>query len=233
MVVYLQISNNTVQFHEHPDCSLLTDGAYHMGFTRNNSDIDVVTRLFPDKETIQLNQIHGSIILDACLESRDCDGDGLLAQADPIIPVIRTADCVPLFFWHRRIPFYGILHIGWRGFVAKIQRRLFKLTQEHDINPRELNVLLGPAICPQHYPVGFELISEFEGICPLEEICSAAADERFHLDLKQAIRIDLMALGLPGGQIMDCGICTYESLDLPSYRREKNGARIYNFITRG
>jgi len=225
------------------DLSVLRDGPIQLGFTRNKQNSEGIKAIFPKRPLIELNQIHGNIIISAETISEAPfvtpqagalpEGDGLYAQNDLMLPIIRTADCIPLFFWHRYSSFYGILHVGWRGFVALIHRKLLEISHQNSVNNEDLVFLIGPSICPQHYPVGKEVIAQFESISSIPEITSPTEDGRFFLNLKKALRLDLLVQGISAQNIFDPGICTTESLDLPSYRREKNGSRIYNFITRG
>ena len=215
------------RYHEY---SLMTDGPIRLGFTRNDNDLSVVQSLFPGKQTVELEQIHGDIILEAQHALPMQDGDGLFSKNSRYIPVIRTADCIPLFFWHTEKPFFGILHVGWRGFVARIQKRLLEMIRLNQMNIDKIRFLIGPAICADHYPVGPEVLAEFAPVLRVDEISSAMKDGRHQLDLKKALRLDLITLGASAKTIDDCGLCTFENPELPSYRREKNGARIFNFI---
>lgn len=212
------------------ETSLLTDGSVRLGFTWNDSDLCAIQRLFPEKQTIELQQVHGGIILDAQYAVPMQKGDGLFSKSTRFVPVIRTADCIPLFFWNPQTPFFGILHVGWRGFVSRIQEKLFEIMGLQQVKIEETRFLIGPAICADHYPVGPEVIAEFTPFVRIEEIATPRKDGRILLNLKKALRLDLIALGASARKIDDCGLCTYENLELPSYRRQKNGARIYNFI---
>ena len=226
-----------VPFIRRPGYRLLADGPVRLGYTRNNSDLAVIRQDFPKPGIAELIQVHGSTIVPAeqtivAPETEPTrEGDGILAERPGLMPVIRTADCVPLFFWHRDRPCYGILHVGWRGLAGRIQRELLTLIRLTGLQLEDMRFLIGPAICARHYPVGPEVIAEFCAHFPVSEFSTPLADGKFSLDVKRGLRLDLMAQGVLAGQIRDCRVCTFEDAELPSYRRQKNGARIYNFIT--
>lgn len=216
-----------------PFISLISHGPVQLGFTRHNQDLSFLVQQLPQRQTIELKQIHGNIIRPASSDSVGLDGDGLISRDRRFIPVIRTADCIPLFFWHKNLPFFGILHIGWRGFVSMIQRKLLEKIVLCDLETKDFSFYIGPAICSLHYPVGEEVIREFAPLVLVSDIAQRQSDGRFLLDLKKALKMDLSAQGIHENQIGDANLCTFASSDLPSYRRQKNGERIYNFITWG
>lgn len=222
---------HTLQLKSTSFYSLVIDGCYKMGFTHNNLDIKSLTHLFRSREPIELEQTHSGIIHEALLENRGLDGDGLIARDARLVPVIRTADCIPLFFWHPDRPFFGILHIGWRGFVATIHRTLLDMARQDGIDPGTLLFLIGPGICAGHYEVGPEVVRVFTPLISPDLIFSPTDQGKARLDLKKAISLDLQSHGVPAPHITDPGICTFEEAGrLPSHRRQPNGGRIYNFI---
>ncbi|UCD15329.1 MAG: polyphenol oxidase family protein [Candidatus Omnitrophota bacterium] len=47
-------------------------------------------------------------------------GDGLFSAGENLALVVRTADCLPLFFYDIKKEIIGIVHMGWQGAVSGI-----------------------------------------------------------------------------------------------------------------
>jgi YfiH family protein len=228
-----QAEISPVLLNDQAECTRYACGPYQLGFTHLPFGMDHIKALFPGRETIELEQTHSGIIREAVPDNSGLDGDGLISREARYIPVIRTADCIPLFFWHPETIFFGILHIGWRGFVAAIQRKLLETVRREGLDPRDLRFLIGPGICAGHYEVGPEVVRAFTPLISPDLIFTPTDHGKARLDLKNAIKLDLENEGIHPTQISDPGICTFEEAGrLPSHRRQANGGRIYNFIVR-
>jgi len=156
--------------------------------------------------------------------------------------VIETADCTPLFFWYHDSTNYsigGVVHIGWRGLLKGIEKKLLELLAAKFVNIdiRQLNVFLGPAIEKNCYEVGPDLYEMFSPKTYRDDIFSPLDIKRdreykYLLDVKKGIRLSLRESGIPDQRIWESTLCTFCEKDrFPSYRRcPIPGKRIYNFL---
>ena len=119
-------------------------------------------------EPIWLNQVHGTSV--STPQSR------LLYQDSPIkadasvtnvpgeVLVIMTADCLPVLFTNQEGSVVGVAHAGWRGLCAGVLENtlieLLNLTE--DKNPGNVIAWLGPAIGPDAFEVGEEVVTAFK-----------------------------------------------------------------------
>ncbi|PIQ86538.1 MAG: hypothetical protein COV74_04430 [Candidatus Omnitrophica bacterium CG11_big_fil_rev_8_21_14_0_20_45_26] len=152
--------------------------------------------------------------------------DGSMTSLPRLALGILTADCAPVFFLHPRSRTIGIAHAGWRGARAGIMEVMLKKYVHHfKIPVAEIEVLIGPCIRQAHYEVGQEFESFFGGHV-------ARKDGQYFFDLPGWIAGELARLGVRRGQILDCGLCTYEQSDrFYSHRREGAAAgRMLSFI---
>jgi len=209
-------------------------GSLSFGFTTRGISGSDLREYFQGKRLRQVRQLHGDRIRYSSRLGRPLPGDGIILDESGIPAVIKTADCLPLFFWTADNALGGILHLGWRGSALNMEIRLVDILTARGISPEKLRFLMGPCICGHCYEVGPELQSRFQPPRLRPRIFqSTGRDHRYRLDLKKKTRITLLEKGVMPRSIFDSGFCTYRCRDFPSYRREKkNAGRIYNFMIR-
>ena len=151
--------------------------------------------------------------------------DGLVTGVPGVLLCIWTADCLPLFLYDPGKHAAGVVHCGWRGTCGGIASKAVSLmTGQFGSDPEQIIAVFGPAICGRCYEVGGELIELFSKRFSPDETGSffhPKQGEKFFLDLRKAVGIDLLHTGVLPENIHDEGICTYESEAYPSYRRNK------------
>lgn len=213
-----------------------------LGFTEIHFSFTDLSSLFGPCKLIELEQVHSDIIHISSQIKPDSEGDGIILDQKDTMAVIKTADCTPLFFWHQGstdCAIGGVIHIGWRGLLKGIEKKLLQLLAENfeDIDIRQLNVFLGPSIEKNCYEVGPELYEMFSPKTYRNDIFSpldtkGPGKNKFLLDVKKGIRLSLEESGIAGQQIWESTLCTFCEKDrFPSYRRcPVPGQRIYNFL---
>lgn len=144
----------------------------------------------------------------------DVEADALITRCPQTALVIRTADCLPVFLYdpvHRVI---GLVHAGWKGSQKKITAKTVrKMEALFNTDPAQLHVAFGPCIRKESYQVGVEFWDYFPKHIVQRE-------GKYYLDLIRANLDQLVLAGVEDNHIHDCGICTYQSSDYFSYRRE-------------
>ena len=134
-------------------------------------------------EFIDLIQIHSSIIHKARADLK-LVGDGLFTNEKGLNLYIRTADCLPIIFYHQEEKILALLHAGWRGTVLMIAKNfLLKMKQLYNLNYYDWEIALGPCIALSNYEVEksvFEFLDKFNinGI--------KLKNGRYFLDLEEA-----------------------------------------------
>ena len=131
------------------------------------------------------------------------DTDGLILTKNNFAIFLNFADCTPLIFYDEKQNIGAISHAGWRGTAQKIAKiTAQKLINEYKSNPKNICVLIGPAICGKCYEVGEEVynkIMDNPHPFPLPK-----SEGKFNVDLK----------GINAKQLADIGI---EKIDICPY----------------
>jgi UDP-N-acetylmuramoylalanine--D-glutamate ligase len=144
--------------------------------------------------------------------------DGLLTQRPGITLGVFTADCVPVLLADPVTGWIGALHVGWRGAARGIVPKAIRTLRLQGVNPATVRVWLGPAICGKHYVVDGnrvkQLVRAFRGIGVVKR------GDAFTVDLRSGIRSQLTRSGVRLSRIEQSKICTFETPQLPSARRD-------------
>ncbi len=182
------------------------------------------------EELVMPHQVHENHVawVDAAMAGRGAQGanpipatDGFLTESPELVLGLGYADCVPIFVTDLDARAVGLLHAGWRGTVAEIQRRGVEMLQQRGIEPQNLLVGLGPAIGACCYEVDLPVKAAVEKLVGMEPL-TAVDDTHWRLDLHLANRRVLERAGVRPEHIVEAPYCTGCRRDLFfSYRVER------------
>jgi len=134
-----------------------------------------------------------------------------------------------VLFYDPKARAVAAIHSGWKGTVQRIsQKVLFAMKQEYGTRPEDIRAVLGPAIGPESFQVGEEVVQFFkEQSFPLDDIWSfrpgssgVPMADGHHIDLFKANRWLLEEAGVPAACIHSAGIDSYVDTSFFSARRE-------------
>jgi YfiH family protein len=148
--------------------------------------------------------------------------DILFTDNPKVTLYMRFGDCVPLLFHDPKKGVVGLAHAGWLGTVRGVARVAVQaMTQRYGTDPRDVRAAIGPAIGPDHYEVGDDVVQQVRTAFGSQaESLLVPHGERFHLDLWSANRLKLEQAGV--GSVEVCEVCTACHLDdWFSHRAEK------------
>lgn len=180
---------------------------------------------------VMVKQIHEAKILvmdEPRKEYLQLPADGIVTKTPGLVLGIRTADCVPVFFWDPVQKVAGIAHGGWKGIKKGIMSQMLKVfSKEFKTKITDLKVAIGPSIRKCCYEVGKEFLGYFPGFYHARDA------NKGYLDLVGAIKRGLIKKGILPDQIEDTEICTVcENKNFFSYRAEnQTKERILNIIS--
>lgn len=158
------------------------------------------------------------------LEGRIPATDGLLTEIPGIILTTLHADCAPIFYADPEHKAIGLAHAGWRGIFAGLPGKvLAEMERTFGSKPGQIDVAVGPMICPDHYEVTTELAERFD--LRFGPQVAIKKDGKPYLDLHAAIVVNLLDNGLNPARVPTRPLCTFENPDLASYRRDGPPAR--------
>jgi len=198
---------------------------------------------------ITTRQVHSDVI--HCVDSvppSPLTGDGLITATPGLLLAIQAADCLPVIVVDTRLRAVGVFHAGWRGTVQRIvEKGVGEMFRCFGSRPRDLRAMVGPGIQGCCYEVGEEVRTKFESQFaygatlfrevkdsdpvrekyPLLFLTARAPGHselptKIFLDLVEANRQQLRAMGVPKKSIEASPLCTNCHPDLLfSYRAEK------------
>jgi len=161
---------------------------------------------------VEATQVHGTAV--AVVTRADAGtavegADGLLTADAAVTLAVHAADCVPILLWDPRRGAVGAVHAGWRGTAAGIGgAAVAAMVRAFGTDPGDLRVALGPAIGPDHYEVGPEVVAAFQARPWARAVVRPGRGDRAFLDLWEANRRELIAAGVPPAQIWVSRRCT-------------------------
>ncbi|MFH0985701.1 MAG: peptidoglycan editing factor PgeF [Candidatus Omnitrophota bacterium] len=168
---------------------------------------------------VMVKQVHGSTVVVAehpDPEMLEMPADGLITKVPGLVLGVRTADCVPVFFWDPVQKIAGIAHGGWKGVKDGIIAQMLKIFEKKcGSDMGKLHVAIGPSIRKCCYEVGKEFLGHFPGFYRGKD------PGKGHLDLVGVIKSRLVKRGVLEANIHDSGLCTVcENKKFFSYRLE-------------
>lgn len=156
--------------------------------------------------------------------------DGLITNEKNLLLCTVEADCVPVYFYDPVKKVIAMVHSGWKGTVKKISEvTIQKMKSAFGCQPFDMLVAIGPHICKDCYEVGQDVFEEFShGFAPaeMEKIFVRKNQEKYLLNLEEAVKLTLVENGVPAASIFSAGVCTLhsqvEGCSFCSYRRTKS-----------
>ena len=126
---------------------------------------------------------------------------------------VSTADCVPVLLYDQEKRVIAAVHAGWRGTVGRIvERTLEVMRKQFGTEGQNVVACIGPSISLEAFEVGDEVYTAFaEAGFDMNRI--ARKYEKWHLDLWEANRLQLLSRGVKEENIEVAGICTYNHCD--------------------
>ncbi|UOQ47948.1 peptidoglycan editing factor PgeF [Gracilibacillus caseinilyticus] len=162
------------------------------------------------------------------METAIPDADGLVSMENEMVCAALFADCVPLFFADRKKGIVAISHAGWKGTVNKIAQKTTQAMIQLSADPSDIEVVIGPSICPSCYEVNDHVIQHIE---PAHQNCYDGWDGQYQLDLKQLNKQLLIEAGVLPAHIYTTSYCTSHDSLFYSHRRDKHPTgRMIGFI---
>ncbi len=192
-----------------------------LDFTREDSSELISAKLSSllnvrESQIYGLKQVHGIDFFLAEESPLISTGDGLWSQKKGTILYVKTADCMPIFFWSTNRPLFGILHSGWKGTRDGITQKMIDslLKKYPEI---ELQFYLGPCIRQSEYEIKEDVSIYFE----TGELLFK--DEKIYLGLENAISKIINKYNF---SIEDSNVSTLSDPDFFSHRGKDIGRNL-------
>jgi len=180
------------------------------------------------RQPFWLNQTHSTQLLSLPAQAGlyDCDGSFTRTKNWPC--VVMSADCLPVLLCNTQGSQVAAVHAGWQG----LAKGIISKTVAQFPDPSEVMVWLGPAIGPDAFEVGPDVLESF-GVDPLntckEFIPIPAKPHKWLGNLYALARNELTGLGVT--QVFGGEYCTLSDPGrFYSHRRDPKSGRMASLI---
>jgi YfiH family protein len=174
-------------------------------------------------EPAWLKQVHGARVVDATeVATRGTvEADASITGRPGAVVVVMMADCLPVLLADPRGRCVGVAHAGWRGLAAGVIQATAQAMRARLRDPAApLIAFLGPAIGPDHFEVGAEVL---ETMGTIEGAATAFAPHgpgKYLADLFSLGRLALAQAGIDA--VFGGGLCTAcDAARFYSHRRDR------------
>lgn len=169
----------------------------------------------PDDVVADLRQVHG-----AAVEYVGAEGfadappaDGVLTATPGVTLLVRAADCVPVLLADPAAGLVAAVHSGRPGLLAGVVPATVQRLRS--LGAGDLTAWIGPYVCGACYEVPAELQAEVGAAVPASVAVTSWGTPS--LDIGAGVRAQLESEQVA---VVDLSVCTRESADLYSYRRD-------------
>ncbi|MFG2842857.1 peptidoglycan editing factor PgeF [Kitasatospora sp. NPDC048296] len=182
-------------------------------------------------DVVWMNQVHGAEV--AVVTERQPPGEAPAVDAvvtdRPLALAVLTADCTPVLLADPVAGVVGAAHAGRPGLAAGVVPAVVKAMVELGAEPTRITAATGPAVCGRCYEVPARLRAEVA-----EAVPAAFAETSWGtpaLDVPEGVAAQLSAVGVT--ELVRSSVCTLESADHFSYRREQRTGRLASYVWLG
>ena len=143
--------------------------------------------------------------------------DALMTNVRKVCIGVSTADCIPVLLYDPEKGAVSAIHAGWRGTVKRIvEKTVLAMTKTYGSQPSDIIAQIGPGIHLDNFEVGDEVYESFVNEAFDMAVISKrypTADgkgEKWHIDLPECNRLQLIASGIPADHIAVSPVCTFQ-----------------------
>jgi YfiH family protein len=123
--------------------------------------------------------------------------DASYTDAVDLVAAVMIADCMPVLICDTAGRCVGVAHAGWRGLAAGVIQATVRAMRARLKVDDELIAYLGPAIGPQHFEVGPEVLAAMRATLPeAESAFEAIGSGKYLADLFVLGRQALAEVGI-------------------------------------
>lgn len=201
-------------------------------FLNKSESLDFERINLGNKPCFSPDQVHGNKVgYVTRREQKVFNGyDGLVTKKSYYLR-IKTADCMPIFFFDPKKRIIAAIHAGWKGLYSGIIPNALKIMNKLGCQNYNILAAIGPHIKECCYSVNYERIQNFLKIFLNINEIGYTRRGKWYLNLSRIALIQMGNYGLDKRNIDISDVCTYCNNDYSSYRREgKNCGRMLNII---
>ncbi|MGW2022965.1 peptidoglycan editing factor PgeF [Streptomyces decoyicus] len=181
---------------------------------------------------VWMNQVHGRdvAVVDGPWYDDDIPAvDAVVTDRRGLALAVLTADCTPVLLADPVAGVAGAAHAGRPGLVAGVVPAVVEAMVKRGAVPARIVAYTGPAICGRCYEVPEAMRSDVAAVVPEARATTSWGTPA--VDVTAGVRAQLAVAGVPVRE--DPHICTLESADHFSYRRDRTTGRLASYVWLG
>ncbi|MEV6418918.1 peptidoglycan editing factor PgeF [Streptomyces sp. NPDC051662] len=199
------------------------------GAVRANRELAAKSLALDPARVVWMNQVHGRevAVVEGPWASADIPAvDAIVTQRHGLALAVLTADCVPLLLADPVAGIVAAAHAGRPGLVAGIVPAAVEAMITLGAEPSRITARTGPAVCGRCYEVPERMRDEVAAVVP--EAHAETSWSTPAVDVVAGVHAQLDALGVRDRQ--RSAVCTLESDDHYSYRRDRTTGRLAGYV---
>ncbi|MEU4467937.1 MULTISPECIES: peptidoglycan editing factor PgeF [unclassified Streptomyces] len=197
---------------------------------RNNRDLAAKSLGVEPDRVVWMNQVHGA---DVAVVDGPWGSSTEIPSVDAIVTTRRglalavlTADCVPVLLADPVAGIAAAAHAGRPGMIAGVVPAALRAMTELGAEPSRIIARTGPTVCGRCYEVPEAMRAEVSAVEP-----AAYAETSWGtpaVDVSAGVHAQLERLGVRDRE--QSPVCTLESRDHFSYRRDRTTGRLAGYV---
>ena len=148
------------------------------------------------------------------------DTDALVTRETNLGLVIMSADCAPIVLFDPIAHVVGVVHAGWQGMLVGVVANAVEGMFDLGAEPENLKAIIGPTISAQNFLATQERFDEVKDIEPVAAV--KLANGQLAVDIRKGVKHQLAQFQI---KTTDLNICTYDTPELFSFRRDPETGR--------
>ncbi|MGY0066761.1 peptidoglycan editing factor PgeF [Streptomyces sp. QTS137] len=199
------------------------------GAVRTNRELTAKFLGLEPARVVWMNQVHGAdvvVVDEPWGESPVPGADAVVTARRGLALAVLTADCVPVLLADPVAGVVAAAHAGRPGLVAGVVPAAVRAMTELGADPARTVARTGPAVCGRCYEVPERMRADVAAVEP-----AAYAETSWGtpaVDVAGGVHAQLERLGV--GDRERSSVCTLESEDHFSYRRDRATGRLAGYV---
>ncbi|MCL7423729.1 peptidoglycan editing factor PgeF [Streptomyces sp. YS415] len=199
------------------------------GAVRTNRELAAKSLGLDADRVVWMNQVHGNdvVVVDRPWEDRPVpEVDAIVTAERGLALAVLTADCTPVLLADPVAKVVAAAHAGRPGMVAGVVPAAVRAMRDLGAEPSRIVARTGPAVCGRCYEVPREMRAEVGAVEP-----AAYAETSWGtpaVDVTAGVHAQLERLGVRDRE--QSPVCTRESGDHFSYRRDRTTGRLAGYV---
>ncbi|MCW2872123.1 peptidoglycan editing factor PgeF [Actinacidiphila oryziradicis] len=208
---------------------------------RANRDLAAKSLGLDPERVVWMNQVHGNDVALVAAPRRGAQAptaDAIVTTHPGVALAVLTADCVPVLLADPGAGVVAAAHAGRPGLVAGVVPATVESMVGLGARPERIIAAIGPSVCGGCYEVPAAMRDEVAAAVP--EARASTGWGTPSVDVAAGVLAQLARIGVPVGAATSRGatpgppwrshICTMESADHFSYRRERTTGRLAGYV---